>query len=181
MSTTNFGIETPSKRSSVQSTSPSTSTSVGTSLQVGCQPFQRTTGPISGRRSPIRLQKTSLYLHDISDHILNQIEGSENLTLSLFSAVPIDLVAIQAFVSRAMLLSICTEASETQSAGVKNAIMIFFMTYGHVPRDKKCHSEHQTLFRFLNVARAIQYHNYRYRRYQYLHYQHFILALCTDC
>jgi len=94
-------------------------------------------------------------------------------------------------------LSVCTEASETLSTGVKNAIMIFFMTYGHVPCDKKCHSEHQTLFRLServweqdytgqkylvvvpNVARVIQYHDYRYHRYQYLQYQHFILALCT--
>ena len=82
-------------------------------ILVSCPDPPHVVGPISGLRSPIRLQKTSLYLHDISDHILNQIEGSENLTLSLFSAVPIDLVAIQAFVSRAMLLSICTEASET--------------------------------------------------------------------
>ena len=30
----------------------------------------------------------------------------------------------------------------------RNATMTFFMRYGPAPRDKKCHSEHQTLFHF---------------------------------
>jgi len=44
--------------------------------------FSHEVGPISDLRSPIRLQKTELYLRDISNCILNQIRSNESVSCS---------------------------------------------------------------------------------------------------
>jgi len=66
-------------------------------MQRGSGFFSHRAGLILDMRSPIRLQK----MH-ISDYILNQVDGSENLFHSLFSVVPMDLVAIASFCNGAM-------------------------------------------------------------------------------
>ena len=55
------------------------------------------TGPISDLRSPSWLQKAELQLHDVSDRILKWIRYNENVSQSMFSAVPIDFAAVLSF------------------------------------------------------------------------------------
>jgi len=42
----------------------------------------------------------------------------------------------------------CFWLSQDFAAISRNATMTFFMRYGPAPHEKKCHSEHQTLFHF---------------------------------
>ena len=51
--------------------------------------------PVLDLRSQI-----AVYFHDVSDRISNRTGSSENLSHSLFSAVPVDLVAISSFCKR---------------------------------------------------------------------------------
>jgi len=84
----------------------------------------------------------------ISNRILKRIGNSENLSRSLFLAVPIDFAAILSFCKPGYVVVHMDWGVRNSSSGYKNAIMTFFTKYSTAPCDRKCRSEHQTLFLF---------------------------------
>ena len=72
--------------------------------------------------------------------------NSENLSRSLFSAVPIDIVAISSFCKLGCIVVHMDWGVRNSTSGFKNTIMTLLTKYGPASCDKKCHSEHQTLF-----------------------------------
>ena len=61
----------------------------------------------------ISLRLNYAYLHGVSDHILNQIGGSESLSHSLYLAVPIEFPAIPRFCKRSCVVVHMHQALET--------------------------------------------------------------------